>query len=141
MIRYQLVCACAHEFEAWFASSAAYEEQRSAGLLRCPLCGGGEVRKAPMAPAIARGARTQGEERRKNDRVAALYRALRAIQNYVETHFEHVGPRFAEEARRIHYGESEPRDIYGEASEAEIEELSEEGIRVGRLPRLPDVDA
>ncbi len=145
MICYRLRCERDHEFEAWFASSEAYDRQAKAGLVSCPLCGSVKVEKAPMAPAIARSRGTaraadeDGESRKR--RTERLYRLMRAVQRYVEENYEHVGRRFAEEARRIHYGESEPRGIYGEASRKEVKELLEEEIPVAPLPRLPDLDA
>lgn len=145
MICYRLRCERDHEFEGWFASSDAYDRQAQAGLVSCPLCGSVKVEKAPMAPAIARSrgsgqAAAEGDETRKR-RTERLYRLMRAVQRYVEQNYEHVGRRFAEEARRIHYGESEPRGIYGEASRQEVKELLEEEIPVAPLPRLPDLDA
>jgi len=151
MIRYELVCACGNRFEGWFADSAAFDVQQQRGLLECPLCGGRDVRKAPMAPAVVRGrdgetqvpAAAGGQAAMPADaaRFAALLRTLRAIQKHVEEHFENVGERFPEEARRIHYGETEPRDIWGQANREEVRELLEEGITVVPLPRLPDHDA
>lgn len=153
MIRYELVCAAAHRFEAWFPDSAGYDEQEARGLLVCPLCGDREIRKAPMAPAVRRSreAATRPGERgsptpqaptdAQAERLAAMLRTLRAIRRHVEENFEDVGERFPEEARRMHYGETEPRDIYGQASREEVRELLEEGITILPLPRLPDHDA
>ena len=148
MIRYTLTCGAGHEFEAWFRDSAAYEAEAQAGRLQCPLCGDREVRKAPMAPAV-HGGRREMQERaalpapseRRRQHLAQLLRAARALQRYVETHFEDVGERFPEEARRIHQGEAEARGIYGKASAEEVQELREEGIEVLPLPRLPEPDA
>jgi hypothetical protein len=150
MIRYDLVCDCGNRFEGWFADSAAFDAQQQRGLLECPLCGSRQVRKAPMAPAVLRARDRDGKAAANGEtavmpaeaeRFAALLRTLRAIQKHVEEHFENVGERFPEEARRIHYGETEPRDIWGQASREEARELLEEGIMVMPLPRLPDHDA
>lgn len=155
MIRYVLLCGATHRFEAWFRDSAAYDEQQAAGLLTCPVCGDRDVRKAPMAPAVRRGHESDaalpaaaGEPSDEQagaawqaERLAALMRALRALRRHVEEHFEDVGERFPEEARRIHYGETEPRDIRGRASGEEVRELLEEGITVLPLPPVPDYDA
>ncbi len=154
MICFELVCGNAHRFEAWFKSGAAYEEQEAAGQLACPLCGDRAVRKAPMAPAIARSRETakpagtatgpevpKSEAERRKAALAALLRQMRAVQTYVEQNFENVGERFVEEARRIHCGESEQRGIYGEADPEEAKSLREEGIPVYPLPRLPKFDA
>ncbi len=145
MIRYTLACAAGHEFEAWFRDSAAYEEQARAGRLECPLCGDRDIRKAPMAPAV-HGGRDGGEglpapSERRRPHLARVLHAVRALQRYVETHFEDVGERFPEEARRIHRGEAEARGIYGRASREEVRDLREEGIEVLPLPRLPEPDA
>ena len=149
MIHYELVCAAGHHFEGWFADSAAFDRQQEQGLLECPLCGSRDVRKALMAPAVLRsrgGDQTpppngQVAMAADRERFAALLRTLRAIKKHVEEHFENVGERFPEEARRIHYGETEPRDIWGQATREEVRELLDEGITVLPLPHLPDHDA
>ncbi|MCS6877111.1 MAG: DUF1178 family protein [Geminicoccaceae bacterium] len=137
MIRFALRCSRGHEFEGWFKSNAAYDEQHRAGRLECPLCGDRAVDKAIMAPAVARGGRGEGPS---PEVVGKLLAMLRALRSYVEANFEHVGDRFPEEARKIHYGEAEPRDIYGEASREEVESLLEEGIEVRPLPWVPKLD-
>lgn len=139
MIRYTLVCGNDHEFEGWFRSAAAYEEEEAAGRLECPLCGDRRIRRAPMAPAVHTGNGREPEGRR--ERLARMLKALRELQRYVEENFEDVGERFPEEARKIHYGETEPRGIRGVARGEEVRELLEEGIEVLPLPRLPEPDA
>jgi hypothetical protein len=134
MILFDLRCAAGHAFEAWFRDGAAYEEQAAEGTLGCPVCGSREVSKALMAPAVRSRARPDPEL------VAQAMKALRKVQDHVEKTFDHVGPRFPEEARRIHYGEADKRNIYGEASASEVEALVEEGIEVGRMPWLPRHD-
>ena len=128
MIRFSLRCASEHEFEGWFRSGDAYEAQQQAGEIACPECGDTHVQKALMAPSIGR----------SRDRApispAQLRSALVELRRQVESHCDYVGPQFAEEARRIHYGESDPRGIYGEASAEESRELAEEGITFGRIP-------
>lgn len=135
MILFDLRCKDGHAFEAWFRDSAAYEDQVAAGDLACPICGSSEVTKALMAPAV--------NSRPKIDpaQAAAAMRTLRKVQEYIEKNFDHVGPRFAEEARKIHYGEAEKRSIYGEATVAEAKALREEGIEVSQIPWLPRHDA
>jgi len=125
MILFNLRCAEGHHFEAWVKDGAAWE-QRAAGAILCPVCGDAEVVKAPMAPRIARS--------RGDDEAA---RTLRDLRQKIEQNCDYVGDRFAEEARRIHYGESAPRDIYGEASSAEAEDLREEGVTFQQVPWLP----
>ena len=139
MIKYSLSCDSGHPFEAWFASSDAYEKQSAAGTLLCPVCGSAEVDKALMAPAVATS--------RKKDavRLAAnvpehkeMIAALRKIRNQMTENADYVGPKFAEEARKIHYNETEKRGIYGEASSDEARSLAEEGIEFHPLPVLPE---
>ena len=140
MIRYDLVCAKGHEFDAWFAGSAAYDIQAEAGEVMCPVCGSAEVSKAPMAPAIARGAARAAHDGARGDGGDALRAArelaevMAKVRRYVEQNAEYVGDRFAEEARAIHNKEAEIRQIYGEATLEEARELIEEGIAVAPLP-------
>ena len=131
MILFDLRCKDGHAFEAWFRDSAAYEDQAAAGDLACPVCGSAEVSKALMAPAV--------NSRPKIDaaQAAEAMRLWRRVQNHIEKNFDHVGPRFADEARKIHQGEAEKRSIYGEATKAEAKELRDEGIDVNQIPWLP----
>jgi hypothetical protein len=135
MILFDLRCKDGHAFEAWFRDSAAYENQIAAGDLACPVCGSAEVSKALMAPAVS--------SRPKVDpaQAAETMRLWRRVQNHIEKNFDHVGPRFAEEARKMHHGETAKRSIYGEATEAEAKELRDEGIDVNQIPWLPRHDA
>jgi len=135
MILFDLRCKDGHAFEAWFRDGAAYEEQVAAGDLACPVCGSAEVSKALMAPAVS--------SRPKIDpaQAAEALRLLRRVQEHIERNFDHVGPRFPEEARKIHYGEAEKRNIYGEATPAEAKELRDEGIEIAQIPWLPRHDA
>src|SRR5690606_373334 len=135
MILFDLRCKDGHAFEAWFRDGAAYEEQVAAGDLACPVCGSAEVSKALMAPAV--------NSRPKIDpaQAAEAMRLLRRVQEHIERNFDHVGPRFPEEARKIHYGEAEKRNIYGEATPAEAKELRDEGIEIAQIPWLPRHDA
>ena len=137
MIVFDLKCSEAHVFEAWFDSSADYEAQKARGLVSCPMCGSEDVDKAVMAPAVsAKGNRIVPSAERQAE--TARLQALRAE---VEANCDYVGDKFAEEARKIHYGETDARGIFGEASEEEHKELSEEGIEVARIPWLPRDDA
>lgn len=142
MIVFDLRCApVGHVFEAWFASSAAFEEQRGRGLVACPLCGSAEVAKAPMAPAVgAKGnaspapALAEGLFGGAPAEVKTMLAAVAALQKRLLAGSESVGPRFAAEARAIHLGEADPRPIHGEASRAEAESLIEEGVPIAPLP-------
>lgn len=151
MIRFRLTCRAGHAFDSWFASGAAYDSLAAAGALSCAVCGSTQVAKAIMAPALSSGSRDVEpaapppapaaapiETPALPEKVAAALQVLRA---HVETHFDNVGPRFAEEARRIHYGEAAPRGITGQAKPAEIEALADEGIEALPLPWSSRSDA
>lgn len=129
MIKYDLRCDNGDEFEAWFGSIADYDKQAAAGLVECPLCGSKHVEKAPMAPAVhtARGKEAQKE------RAVAMAMAAK-VREHIKENFDYVGDKFADEARKMHTGESEERAIWGEATPEEARELAEEGIPAAPLP-------
>jgi hypothetical protein len=133
VIIFDLRCAPqGHVFEAWFGSSEDYEAQRTRGLVSCPLCGSGDIDKAPMAPAVgAKGNRAEGLPPAQ---VKALLGAMADAQKKMLETSEHVGPRFADEARAIHLGEAEGRAIHGQATPEQADELREEGVPVAALP-------
>lgn len=137
MISYDLRCAEDHVFEAWFRNSDAYGEQVKKKAVACPVCGSTKVEKTIMAPRIAK------SESSKSDDVSpeAMRKMLVKLRQSVEENCDYVGADFPEEARKIHYGETEQRDIYGEASEDEATELSEEGIEFNRIPWVPQADS
>ena len=156
MIRYSLACEREHAFEAWFASSSAYDDQRARGLVTCPACGSTEIGKTLMVPALARAA--PGEQPAPaaappavpppapqpapvallGEKEKALRAMVRAVRSEVMKHAEDVGDRFADEARRIHHGEAEKKSIYGKATPDEARALAEEGVEFHPLPSLPE---
>jgi hypothetical protein len=136
VIVYNLRCASRHDFEGWFRNSDAFDEQAKAGKLVCPICGTGDVGKAPMAPAISGTKRTAAAT--APQQLRQMRQFMTGLRKYVQDNAEYVGPKFPEEARKIHYGETEERQIYGEASLNEAKDLIEEGIDVAPLP--PDLD-
>jgi hypothetical protein len=166
MIKYALRCTNEHEFEAWFNSSAAFDDQKSAALLRCPVCETDKVEKALMAPRVvtrkghtlqhlpsetaatpsapepAPNPKTGGPDKyapvSSDPRHTKIVDLMRQLRQRVEATTEDVGKRFAEEARKIHYDETEPRGIRGEATAQEVRDLQDEGVTVTPLPRLPD---
>ena len=168
MIRYTLVCNKRHEFESWFTNSAAYDKQAKRGLVTCPLCGSAKVEKALMAPRLARADTPSNQEAAPappppphagegREGVAAPAAAktptpvamispqeqefrqkLRELRDHLVKNAENVGPRFPEEARKMHYGEAEHRSIYGVASPKDAKALHDEGIEFSPLPVLPD---
>src|SRR5215203_988043 len=165
MIRYALACDSGHEFESWFPGSAEYEAQLARGLVTCPFCNSAKVEKQIMAPSIARKDRApalpvplpaaapepQGPDVPAqapvpqpqpmavfSEKEREFRAMLKAFREHVTKNADYVGPGFADEARKMHYGEVEHRSIYGEANPAEAKELLEEGIEVHPLPIVPD---
>ena len=137
MIKYRLHCAKGHEFEAWFSSSAAYDAQAKGQQVCCPECDGREIVKAVMAPNVAlRGAADSARD--PQGKVPRVVHVLREFRRALLANAEDVGRRFPEEARKIHYGEVEPRGIAGTASGEEARALIEEGIEILMLPPLPE---
>jgi len=152
MIVLDLQCAVGHRFEAWFGSAADYQTQSEQGRVACPLCGNTTVHKLPSAPRLnllaprsphsdttaptADSATPEQSAPTPAVRTAAqtpddlLHAAWLALSRHAMEHSEDVGPRFAEEARRIHYGESDERSIRGQTTAREAHELQEEGIEV-----------
>lgn len=142
MILFNLRCPKEHVFEGWFRSGDAYEEQLEAKTISCPVCGSRKVEKAPMAPRIGKGAeKAAARQQADSEKAAQLMTALRELRTKIEAEGDNVGERFAEEARRIHYGEVETRSIYGQSTDEEAEELREEGIPFARIPWVPRQDS
>jgi hypothetical protein len=134
------MCDKVHDFDGWFPGLEACDKQLSAGLVNCPDCNSTKVRKALMAPAVATKKQDSPMDKRQVA-MAAQQAVMAKLREHVENNFEHVGDRFPEEARRIHYGETEKRDIYGEASVEEARELVEEGVEIAPLPGPSRTDA
>ena len=179
MIKYQLICDLAHEFEGWFQTSAAFDAQNEAGLITCPVCDSVKVRRALMTPNLASPKRRRDDVRHlpvaetghqagtitpfsqtASAHVAASRLApskpnpsqptppsdaslgeaiaqLRQLQRKIKSECRNVGTDFATEVRKMHYGDSEPENIYGHSSAEERETLADEGINVMTLPWLP----
>lgn len=130
MIHFNLRCTKGHEFEGWFKSTKAFDAQAKRKQVTCAVCGSAKIEKAPMAPAITA---TGG--------AAHMREALTELRTRVEGNCDYVGERFADEARKIHYGEAGERGIYGESTDQEARELIEEGIKVSRIPWLRRLDS
>jgi hypothetical protein len=137
MIRYALLCQHDHGFEAWFASSDAYDDQAGRGLVECPFCASKQVRKAIMAPAVRGTKKDAGPPAPPPEMQTMVMEAMHQVRAHVEENFDYVGDSFAREARAIHEGESEDRGIYGEATPAEVRALKEDGVAVAPLPPAP----
>jgi hypothetical protein len=136
MILFTLRCSRGHEFEGWFRDGDGFESQQIAGEIACPECSDTSVEKAVMAPRLGRSRETAPAISPAQFRAALL-----EVRRQIETNCDYVGNRFAEEARRIHYGEIDPHGIYGEASDEESRELTDEGISFGRIPWIPTTDS
>jgi hypothetical protein len=151
MIRYALACDNGHHFESWFADSAAYDKQAKRKLVACPHCGSAKVDKAIMAPRVstskkrAKAAEAPAPVPTENTPVAMIspqeqeFRAkLKELREHMTKNSDNVGTKFPEEARKMHYGETEHRSIYGEATPQDAKEMLEEGIEFHPIPVLPD---
>ena len=148
MIKYTLVCEQRHEFESWFASSAAYDKQEKRGLISCPTCHSSKVEKAIMAPRLS-GTRKRARKAEMPASAPApvamlspqeqeLRSKLKELRDTITKNADNVGKKFPEEARKMHYGEIEHRSIYGEASAQDAKKMLDEGIEFHPLPTLPD---
>ena len=144
MILYQLQCELGHQFEAWFKDSQAFDRQAKRKLLSCPSCGSEKVSKALMAPRISKSVTTRPLPSPKNiastldikttQEATELKKKLKELQKHITEKCDYVGSDFAEEARKIHYGEVTPHGIYGEATSEDAKELVEEGIDFNSIP-------
>ncbi len=129
MIRYDLRCDNGDEFEAWFGSIADYDKQAEAGLVECPYCGSNHIVKAPMAPAV----RTSRKVEARKERAVAMAMAAK-VREHIRDNFDYVGDKFADEARKMHAGDTEERAIWGEATPEEAKALEEDGVPAASLP-------
>jgi hypothetical protein len=127
MIAFDLFCSNGHKFECWFKDSASFEEQKSAGVINCPVCNDDQVEKAFSPFAIRKNG---GKKREEID----PSQALQLVNDYIEKHFEDVGADFYKEALKIHYGETEKRNIKGTATTEEEVILKEEGVQFIKVP-------
>ncbi|MBO6903246.1 MAG: DUF1178 family protein [Rhizobiaceae bacterium] len=138
MIRFSLCCDRDHEFDGWFRDNADFDKQKKRGLVTCPVCNSAKVEKALMAPSV--------QTARKREKVALgmsaeqkqLMGKLKELTDKVKQNADYVGDKFPEEARKIHFGETDPRGIYGEATPTEVKELLDDGVGIMPLPDIPD---
>ena len=159
MIRYALTCEKGHAFESWFQNSAAFDTQVKRGLVTCPACDSIKIEKTIMAPRIS-GAKKRGDApvplasteppgpattpdvpapvAMMSPQEREFRKKLKELREHLTKNADYVGQKFPEEARKMHYGETEHRSIYGEASPQDARELHEEGIEFHPLPVLPD---
>ena len=137
MIRYALKCDHDHGFEAWFGSSSDYDDQAGRGLVECPYCGSKGVSKQIMAPSVAGTRKASPAPEIAAKMQSMMMDAAREVRAHVHQNFDYVGDTFAREARDIHEGKSEKREIYGEATPAEVKKLKDDGVPVAPLPAAP----
>lgn len=138
MIVFDLCCGAGHRFEGWFGSSGDFAAQQARGLVACPTCGSAEVEKAPMAPAVPRKGNQQAEARpvaggALPPEAAEMLRKIAQMQAQALKSSTWVGEEFAEQSRKMHYGESDPQAIHGQATPDEARALVDEGITIAPL--------
>jgi len=139
MIKFSLSCDNSHDFEAWFRGNDDFDTQARRGLLECPVCGSARIGKSLMAPSVSSAGRREAMDLANTaDMQAKMLQAMREMARHVKANADNVGDKFAEEARKIHYGETDPRGIYGKATPDQAAELAEEGVGFVPLPDLPD---
>ena len=139
MIRYELSCDNGHAFEGWFGSADDFDRQQKMALVSCPTCGSAHIAKRLMAPSVS----TARKKQQRQDIAVQtgqreMMSKLREIVSTIRANSEDVGERFPEEARKIHYGETEKRGLIGRATAEEVRDLLDEGVEVAPLPVLPD---
>ena len=138
MIRFSLSCEADHEFDGWFRDGADFDMQKKRGFVACPICNSGKVEKSLMAPAIST---SRGKEKvalAVSQEQRRLMGKLREMAQKVRENADYVGENFAEEARKIHFGETDARGIYGEATPDEARGLAEDGVAFMPIPVFPD---
>lgn len=138
MIRFSLHCDHAHEFEGWFRSNDDFETQKKRGFIECPSCGSSKVDKALMAPAVSTSRKQEKIALAMGDQQKRAMAELKALSKKMRENADYVGDKFADEARKIHFGETEARGIYGEATPEEAKGLADDGVDFLPIPVFPD---
>lgn len=131
MIKYSLECNQSHTFDAWFSDSLNFEKQNKNNQISCPNCSSLKIKKSIMAPSISSKNYKSDLLNEKKDKVEVV---LSKVRKHVEDNFDYVGDKFADEARSMHYGEKEEREIYGETTIEDAVDLIEEGVNVKTMP-------
>ncbi len=147
MVVYNLKCKKNHQFEGWFPNYEEFQKQAEKKLISCPSCGSTKIEKLPHACAV-HVKKEEAPAPRKKKRAthspqpspAEFKEMLIKVHHYIKENFEDVGPRFADEARQIHKGETAERPIHGTATAKETQELAEEGVPFITLPK-PELDS
>jgi hypothetical protein len=138
VIRFSLICEREHEFEAWFRSGDDFETQKKRGFVDCPTCGSSKVQKALMAPAVSTGRKREKIALAMGEAQKQAMAQLKALSQKMRENADYVGDKFAEEARKIHFGETDARGIYGEATPEEAKGLIEDGVEFMPIPVFPE---
>ncbi len=144
MIRFTLACDKGHDFESWFRDNASYEDQAARGLLSCPVCQSANIGKAVMAPQVARKDRGAGAPAPEashalvSPEAAELRQRIRELRAALTRDSDYVGEKFADEARKMHFGEIDRRTIHGEADGEAVRGLLEDGVEILPIPGLPE---
>jgi hypothetical protein len=138
LIRFSLSCEHEHEFEAWFRGNDDFDTQKKRGLVECPSCGSSKVEKALMAPAVSTGRKRETIALAMGEQQKKVMAQLKEMSQKIRENADYVGDKFAEEARKIHFGEIDPRGIYGEATPEEARGLAEDGVGFMPIPVFPD---
>lgn len=141
MILFDLTCENEHQFEAWFPSSKKYDEQRKRKLISCPYCNSNKVKKALMAPNLNMLSKSKSKKNISLKNKKLLESNIKKFKKLVEKNTKDVGKNFAEEARKIYYGEKKSQSIRGETTKKEAKELIEEGIPCISMPWFSKEDA
>ena len=137
MIAYDLQCASGHRFEGWFEDEKAYLDQKSKGLVACPVCDDTVVSRIPSVFAI-KSSPAEKRQQLSTDQLAVIGRQ---VAEYVEKNFDNVGSDFAKEALKMHFGVTEPRNIRGTSTQEEEKTLKKEGIEFFKIPLPPSSEA
>ncbi len=140
MIKYELICKdCSHKFSSWFASSKEFEKIKKIKMLTCGNCNSLNIDKSLMAPSLLNTKKTS--EKKEEKKLRQFKNKLKEYQNFIKNNFKYVGDNFAYEARSIHYDRKKTKKgIYGNATEAEVKELKDEGIETEMIPWVKDVE-
>ena len=138
MIKFSLHCERSHDFDGWFRSNEDFDRQRKRGLVECPTCGSSRVEKALMAPSVSTGRKKESMALAMSEQQKQAMAQLKALSEKMRENSDYVGDKFADEARKIHFGETEARGIHGEATPDEARSLIEDGVEFMPLPTFPD---
>ena len=139
MIKYNLKCNNKHEFESWFSSSKEFEKLRKKNLIECIYCKSKKVEKSIMSPVVLN-KEEKIEQKKSLENFKKVQTELIKIRKFVEKNFENVGKNFPREVRNVYYDNRKNKNIYGQATPEETEELKEEGIEVTSIPWIDKSD-